>query len=114
MLNYAEQEALELNGHGNGSVPGALSHAPGNNDDYRGPITLGSDATIYNANNVLSLFGLVDNAGHELRLVSDASNIEIEGAGGITGAGDVVADGVNGRIVVFNNTKNDLDGLLTS
>ncbi|MFP6905293.1 MAG: autotransporter-associated beta strand repeat-containing protein, partial [Verrucomicrobiota bacterium] len=112
-LNYAEQEALELNGHGNGSVPGALSHAPGNNDDYRGPITLGSDATIYNANNVLSLFGLVDNAGHELRLVSDASNIEIESAGGITGAGDVVADGVNGRIVVFNNTKNDFDGLLT-
>jgi autotransporter-associated beta strand protein len=90
-----------------------LSHVPGNNDDYRGPITLGSDATIYNANNVLSLFGLVDNAGHELRLVSDASNIEIENAGGITGAGDVVADGVNGRIVVFNNTKNDFDGLLT-
>ncbi|MFT7514970.1 MAG: autotransporter-associated beta strand protein [Candidatus Omnitrophota bacterium] len=112
-LNYSDLEPLELHGHGNSKAPGALTHASGNDDDFRGPITLGSDATIHSPNNAFSLFGLIDISTNDLWLVSDNGNIEIEGSSGISGTGDIVADGVNGRIITYNNNKNTFDGLLT-
>jgi autotransporter-associated beta strand protein len=113
-LHYTDQEPLELNGNGNRKYAGALSHAAGNNDSYRGPVTLGSDATIYNPGNNFAFFDrLIDNAGFQLRLVCDNNELQIQGSSGLVGSGEIIADGINGRIVTLNNTKNTFDGLLT-
>ena len=112
-LNYTLAEPLELHGHGNNKLPAAFSHAAGNNDQFYGPITLGADATILNPNNEFSLYGVIDNAGFELRLVGTAGNFDIEGTGGLQGSGNIVADGINGRIRMLNSTQNTFDGNLT-
>ncbi|MFT7511592.1 MAG: autotransporter-associated beta strand protein, partial [Candidatus Omnitrophota bacterium] len=112
-FNYTVAEIIELHGAGNSDSAGAFVNI--GNKDWFVPMILESDARIYNLSGNLSLFGQVDLAGNDLELFCDVNQIEIETSGGLNGAGNITAGGINGRIILYNNVNdiNNFTGTLT-
>ena len=86
---YSTAEALTLNGTGSAVADAALYNLSGNND-FAGPITLGSAAKIRDASGILRLLGQIDTGVNNLELRADNQTeilTGLSGSGAITKMG---------------------------